>query len=339
MPQIFANLLLLLVTVIWGTTFVLVKGAIESIKPFTFLAVRFFIGGLFLLLWLIARNWWLSNTTQTGTIDSPTIENQFGVCGNSQVCERSPGESVKGSLITGITLFLAYATQTFGLLTVPAGKAAFITGLSVVMVPVASAFLLKTVPDRNTATGVILATIGLGLMSLVFPFRIEIGDLLVFLCAIGFAAHILLVGRYSKGNDPVVFAAIQLIVVAIGSFFAAFLLERPLSVPRETWGAIIYTAIIATAITVLIQSSVQRYTSATHTALIFSAEPVFGALFAWFMLGEVLSSREMAGAVLILAGMVVSEISPLGKQPSNSSTYSSSAVSGKDNNQRNSQKY
>ncbi len=326
MPQIFANLLLLLVTIIWGTTFVLVKEAISSIKPFTFLAVRFFIGGLFLLLWLVARNYWFPKAAKTGTANGSAFEKQACASGNSHVGKRLPKDTLKDSLITGITLFLAYATQTFGLLTVPAGKAAFITGMSVVMVPVASAFLLKSIPDRGTTVGVVLATIGLGLMSLVFPLKIEIGDLLIFLCAIGFAAHILLVGRYSKGNDPVVFTAIQLIVVSIGSFGAALLWERPLSVPGQTWGAIIYTAILATAITVLIQSAVQRYTSATHTALIFSAEPVFGALFAWIMLGEVLSPREMAGAVLILAGMLISEI-PVSKQPKQPSN-TGSAIAG-----------
>ncbi len=321
MPQMVADLLLLLVTVIWGTTFVLVKGAISSVKPFTFLAVRFFIGGLFLLLWLVARRVWPSRRARgkdgfgaQGHAHGNEADNSVAACVYSGTGVRSG--PLRGSVITGITLLLAYATQTFGLLTVAAGKAAFITGLSVVMVPVASALLLKMVPDQSTTVGVILAIIGLGLMSLSLPFRVELGDMLVFLCAIGFAAHILLVGVHSKDNDPVVFAAIQLMVVAAGSFVAALFLERPLIIPRQTWGAIVYTAILATSITVLIQSAVQKYTSATHAALIFSAEPVFGAVFAWIMLGEVLSARETVGAVLILAGMLVSEVSPRKEQPS-----------------------
>ncbi|HHY16907.1 MAG TPA: DMT family transporter [Firmicutes bacterium] len=317
MPQILADGLLLLVTVIWGTTFVLVKEAISSVKPFTFLAVRFFIGGLSLVLWLVVRRVLPSLRAQArvSRAQAQAPDNGAGeacpcLSGDVQAGDNTRKRFLMGSAVTGVTLLLAYATQTFGLLTVAAGKAAFITGLSVVMVPIASAFLLKTVPDRSTVAGVILATIGLGLMSLTFPFRIEPGDLLVFLCAMGFAAHILLVGIYARDNDPLVFAAIQLMVVAVGSFGAALLLEQPLSVPKESWGAIVYTATIATALTVLIQSAVQKYTSSTHTALIFSAEPVFGAFFAWIMLGEVLSSREMLGAVFILAGMLVSEIDP-----------------------------
>ncbi len=156
-----------------------------------------------------------------------------------------------------------------------------------------------------------LATVGLGFMSLEFPFRVAAGDLLVFLCALGFAAHILLVDSYSKGNDPVLFAAVQLLVVSGGSFAAALFLERPLYVPPGAWGTIVFMALLATSFTFLTQSAVQRYTSATHTALIFSAEPVFGAVFAWFLAGEVLSLREIVGAGLILAGMLVSELGPV----------------------------
>ncbi len=317
MPQVLADALLLLVTVIWGTTFVLVKGAISSVRPFTFLAVRFSIGAISLLLWLFARKIRVFGIAQANAVmgGMKPVKNHGDtlISFDSTVLSNSPGWFIKGAIITGMTLLFAYAAQTFGLLTVAAGKAAFITGLSVVIVPVASAFLLKTVPNWNTAGGVILAATGLCLMSLTLPFHVEYGDSLVFLCAIFFAAHILLVGLYSRSSDPVVFSAIQLIVVAAGSFVAALLIERPFSVPRESWGAIIYTATVATAVTVLIQSAVQKYTSATHTALIFSAEPVFGAIFAWIVVGEVLNRREMAGAVLILAGVLVSEVVPAGR--------------------------
>ncbi|HHT84672.1 MAG: DMT family transporter [Bacillota bacterium] len=346
MPQVVADLLLLLITIIWGTTFVLVKDAIASIKPFTFLAVRFFVGSVILLLWLGLRRVLLSRratgeagsdrecrlkagetrhgsngagaaggvaglpagTCAVGSLGAAAASGgaDAGARGDSRVRR----ELIRASVITGITLFFAYSTQTVGLLTVAAGKAAFITGLSVVLVPVGSALLLRVVPEWSTTMGVILATIGLGVMSLTLPFRVETGDVLIFLCAIGFAAHILLVGIHSKNNDPAVFAAIQLMIVAAGSLVCALLLERPLVIPGQTWGAITFTGIMATAVTVLIQSTVQKYTTASHAALIYSAEPVFAALFGWIALGEMLSPRETVGAVLILAGMLVSEITP-----------------------------
>ncbi len=294
MPGIVADLLLLMVTLIWGTTFVLVKGAVSSIRPFTFLALRFFIGATVLCLCLAARKFLVKGKLRKESKMNPT--------------------SLSGSIITGTLLLLAYAFQTLGLLTVSAGKAAFITGLSVVIVPVASAALLKVAPGTSTWVGVSFALFGLGLMSLTLPLTIESGDVLVFLCALGFAAHILLVGLHSKNKDPVSFTAIQLVVVGAGSLGAALVFERPLVIPRQTWPAIVYTAIAATAFTVLLQSTVQKHTSATHTALIFSTEPVFAAVFAWITLGEILSPQEATGAVLILAGMVVSEIGPRTKK-------------------------
>jgi len=305
MSQIVADSLLLLVTVIWGTTFVVVKEAISAIKPFTFIAVRFFIGGIFLLVIVLLRACAAGKNSRN--TEGPASRNAADCNAPSKAGQSSPS-FMKGSVVTGIVLFLAYATQTVGLITVPAGKAAFITGLSVVMVPVASSVLLRAALPKNTVLGVALATIGLGIMSLTFPLTIQAGDLLVFLCAIGFAAHILLIEKHSKNNDPVVFAAIQLLIVSGGAFLAAIMFEWPLTIPRDSWASITYTAIIATSLTILIQSGVQKYTSATHAALILSAEPVFGALFAWLKAGEVLASREICGGILILAGMIISEI-------------------------------
>ncbi|HHT84671.1 MAG: DMT family transporter [Bacillota bacterium] len=308
MPQVVADLLLLLATAIWGSTFPMVKETISSVRPFTFLAARFLTASSALLLYLMVRRLRCLRTsrqrqgkdTRTATGEHPGLRPGF----------------LGGCVITGMVLLFAYCTQTFGMLTIPAGKAAFIVGMSVVIVPVVSAILLKTTPDTSTSTGVLLAAAGLGFMSLTLPFRIDTGDLLVFLSAVGYAAHILLVGVYSKDNDPVVFATIQVMVVGIGSLVAAMLFERPLVIPRQTWSAILYCGILASAVTMLIQATAQRYTSATLAALMFSGEPVFGSFFSWLILGETLTPRESVGAVLILAGILISKISSLKQQPS-----------------------
>ena len=122
MPQILADALLLFVTVIWGTTFVLVKGAISSVRPFTFLAVRFAIGGISLLLWLFVRKIRVSGKAQANAVigGMEPVKNHGDtiISADSTVLAKSSGWFVKGAIITGITLLLAYATQTFGLLTV-----------------------------------------------------------------------------------------------------------------------------------------------------------------------------------------------------------------------------
>jgi len=216
-----------------------------------------------------------------------------------------------GSIWTGLALFFSYAAQTLGLLTVSAGKAAFITGLYVVIVPVVSRVISGRAPDRPALIGVAAATVGLGLMSLQFPFMFAFGDILVLLCAVGFAAHILLIGHYSSQGDPVLYTAVQLLVVAIASLIAASVWEGPLQVAPQSWYALIFTGVFATAFAFLAQSAVQRYTSPTRTALVFSAEPVFGAVFAYFLAQEIPTGREIAGAALILMGMIVAELGGL----------------------------
>lgn len=322
MSQLTADLLLLLVTLVWGTTFVIVKQAISAMGPLTFVAVRFFIAGAILIAWHVFR----AGRPPVAVRRGAGPASGSGLQAREVCADRLPGttepvppaktlnawynasrEFYAGAVLTGLALFFAYATQTLGLVTVASGKAAFITGLYVVMVPIASRAILRAAPDRNSVIGVILATSGLGLMSLKLPLQVAAGDFLVFLCAIGFAAHILLVSRYSEHGDPVLFAGVQLLVVSAGSFICAIIFERPLLVPPGAWGPVLFTALAATSFAFLTQSAVQRYTSATHTALIFSAEPVFGALFAWLMTGEILVAREIAGAVFILTGMLVSE--------------------------------
>lgn len=322
MSQLTADLLLLLVTLAWGSTFVIVKDAISQMGPLTFLAVRFFIAGMVLLIWhlvqgMVVRRRGRLASDGVGAAASSGIGSRTGgspglaasPAGGEGTAGRASREFIVGSLLTGLALFFSYVTQTLGLMTVTAGKAAFITGLYIVFVPVASRALLRTVPDRASVVGVALATIGLGLMSLKLPIEIASGDFLVFLCAIGFTAQILLVDRYATSGPTLLFTAIQLLVTSLGSAIGALLVERPLAVPAGAWGAILFTAIAATSLAFLIQMTVQRYTTATHTALVFSAEPVFGALFAWIMAHEMLSGREIAGGVCILAGMLVAESS------------------------------
>ncbi len=291
----------------------MVKGAISEMGPLTFIAVRFLIAGLVLLAWyLAAKARQKARERAASTIAAAPGSREAAHGGSTE--EPPSREFLIGALITGLVLFFSYATQTLGLVTVAAGKAAFITGTYIVIVPVASRIFMRTSPDRASIIGVALATVGLGLMSLRLPLEIAPGDFLVFLCAVGFSAHILLLEHYSGRGPTVLLAAIQLLVVAVGASVYAAIAERPVRVPAGAWGAILFTAIAATSFAFLAQTAVQRYTSATHTVLIFATEPVFGALFAWLMAGEVLSSREIAGGICILGGMLVSELPTLLRQ-------------------------
>lgn len=293
-----ADLLLLTVTLIWGSTFVIVKGAIAETPPFTFLFVRFSVASGFLFAWLVVSR--RSRLRQVGR--SSLIQDEEAI---------RQARTTARALVTGLVLFFAYATQTIGLLTVDAGKAAFITGFSVVLVPAVTPLVFGHRQDVWVWVGVLLATLGLFFMSFQLPFAVEWGDLWVMACALGFAAHILLVAVFSPSVDPLEFTAIQLAVVSVGSLAGALLLERPVRVHLRTVPAIVFTGIFATSVAFLVQAWAQRYTSPTHTAVIFSAEPVFGAVFAWLLAGETLTLRETVGAACILGGILMTEVLPV----------------------------
>jgi len=299
--SLLADTLLLFITFIWGTTFVLVQQAIDILPPFTFLAIRFFIAW-FLMLPFLARS--------ASRLDK-TLKNT----------EHSLSPSTLGihpflaALIIGINLFLGYALQTFGLLYTTASKAGFITGLSVVLVPAISFFLLGTRLKKSTMVGVILALIGLYALTLGEAFILNTGDVLVFLGAIAFALQIVTTSKYAPFFNPVLLATQQIGVVAGLSLIFALIFEpidQAVRITFENWqivgGALFVTAVLATALAYWAQTTVQKYTSPVHVALIFSMEPVFAALTAWLVHHERMTPMMWLGSSLILLGMLLSEL-------------------------------
>ncbi|NDJ79148.1 MAG: DMT family transporter [Chloroflexi bacterium] len=273
-----ANLTLGVIALIWGSTFVLVKNALDDVDPFTFVAWRFIAASIVLLL--IFHRRMVGITRQ---------------------------ELLAGALI-GVWLVQGYVYQTIGLQTTTTAKAGFITGLSVVIVPVLSTVLLRHPPTRGAVLGVVAATTGLGMLTLDKDLTVETGDLWVLACAFAFALHIITVGRFSPHHDPVRLSIVQIGTVAVLATGSAFVFETPtLDLPSATWGAIMFTGVVATALVFSLQVYVQRSTTSTQTALIFALEPVFAAFFGWWWASERLGAREIVGCGLILCGMIVSE--------------------------------
>lgn len=280
LTRVQADLLLVLVTAVWGWTFPAVKNATAQFPTFPFLALRFTLGFLALLPFA-----WRS-------------------------LARLPRRGWLVGLGVGSFLFLGYAFQTFGLATTTSSKAGFITGLSVVIVPVVAALLNRRRPDGWVAGGVLAATLGLALMSLQGSWLPGQGDLLVLLCAFSFAAQILAIGRWAGGYEAIAIATLQIGVAAALSFVASAVSQPmpPLSTATgSVWIAIAVTGLLATAAAFLIQTAVQRFTTETHTALIFSLEPVFAAMFGYLLEGDLLTARAWLGAALILGGTLLSE--------------------------------
>jgi drug/metabolite transporter (DMT)-like permease len=267
----------MVVTAIWGCTFVVVKGALADASPLPFLAVRFVLAGL-LLLAILGR----------GQVDRATI--------------------VSGSIL-GFFLFAGYLFQTWGLTYTTPSKSAFLTGFSVILVPV----IMMLSGSRMGPATLVGGALGLcGIYLLVAPSgmaAVNRGDLLTLAGALSFAVHIVLVGHYTKKFSFLHLVPVQVLVVGLLSLLAIpFVPDQTLHLTGRLVGAILVTAVLATGVAFSVQNWAQQYTPAAHTALIFALEPVFAALCSRLVMGEHLGGRVLLGSGLILAGMVISEV-------------------------------
>lgn len=286
---ILADLSLLFVTLIWGTTFVLVQNAIGFLEPFSFNGIRFLIAAILLILCLM-----IFEKRQLKQLNLKFI--------------------LSGVFI-GFWLFLGYVTQTIGLLYTTSSKAGFITGLNVVFVPLFSLFLLKQYPSKNALFGVLVATVGLFLLTMTDVTGLNSGDGFVFICAISFALQIIFTGKFSSKYPTLLLTVIQISTVAVLSIISSFIFEDwrksfnvEILLSKDVLIALIITSVFATALAFFIQTNFQKYTTTTRVALIFAMEPVFAAITGYFWANERLSYSALIGCFLILAGMVFAEL-------------------------------
>lgn len=272
-----AEILLVATTFIWGSSFVIVKGALADAAPFAFLSVRFILAGLVMFAFM-ARG-------------------------------RLPRATLVPSLVLGTVLFTGYAFQTWGLTLTTPSKSSFITGFSVIMVPLIGLLHGQSLRAANFAG----AGLGfLGLYFLVVPTgmgNVNRGDLLTLIGAAAFSFHIVLVGIYTRRHSFLHLAPGQIMVVAVLATLAIpFAPSTVIHWTSRLIFAIVATALFATAFAFSTQVWAQQYTPPAHTALIFALEPVFAALASRLILNEHLGGKALWGAGFVLAGMVISEI-------------------------------
>lgn len=275
-----AELSMLFVAFIWGTTFVIVKNALADIDPFLFLGLRFLIAFSFLVIIYY-----------------------------KQLLKTSWSTIFYGSII-GFFLFIGYIFQTIGLIYTTSSNAGFITGLSVVLVPVIYALLQRTIPNIKTIISVVLATSGLFLLSFTSNnLNLNYGDSLVLVCAFGFALHIICVDRYSHKHNPVAITCVQILFVGLLCMGIGLATEPwPTNFSFNVIQAILVTSILATSIAFLLQNSMQKYSTPTRFAIVLATEPVFAAAAGYFWANEMFSERALIGAGLILVAMLVAII-------------------------------
>ncbi|MFN0171399.1 MAG: DMT family transporter [Bryobacteraceae bacterium] len=279
-----ASLALFIATFFWGATFVVVKEALNHSSALLFIAVRFTIATLIVATLMRQR---LKPDSRWA-------------------------DSARCGVLAGACLFLGYAFQTIGLRYTTPTKSAFVTSLLVVMVPLLGAILYRSVPVAAEWVGVLLSVTGLGLLTLRGEdLRPAAGDVITFGCTIAYAGHILVVGRFAGRTRFEQVAVIQLGVCAALAWLAFPVVEEPFFRSSPIlWFAILVTAVFTTAFGFTVQAWAQQHTTPTRTALIFVCEPLFAWLTSYLMTGEVLDPRGVAGAALILAGILLVEMKP-----------------------------
>jgi drug/metabolite transporter (DMT)-like permease len=272
-----ALLSLVIVTAIWGLSFTVVQNIISQIPVMDFLALRFTVAAIVMFA---LKPTCLKNMSRRG---------------------------IWRGIILGVMLGMAYITQTYGLCYASAAVSGFITGMYVVLTPVMLWLILKQKASRNTWIGVVLATAGLGLLSL-HGWSIGLGELLTLICAIFLALHIVGLGEWSAYHDLYGLTFLQLAAVAIMSIFTA--IPNGIILPPDalTWGLICMLAVLATAVAFFVQTWAQSLVSPTRAAIVMIMEPVFAGLFAVVIGNDRLTIQVIIGAACVLAAMYIVQI-------------------------------
>ena len=294
MKKYTGEIALLFNTLIWGGTFALIKNAFNDISPLLFLGLRFGIAALIFLPFVYSS---LKKTNKKTLI--------------------------AGSVL-GLFYFAGFTAQSLGLNLTTATKSGFITGTFVVFIPILQLIIEKRKPKWFNILSVLLVLIGLILLSskgenaLDFIKQLgsdfNLGDVLTLLCALLFAFQVVYVDVFTKKYDYLPMVFVQLLITGVGGFILSYIFSiSSLETFKFTFNttvvtAILYTAIFASIIATVIQLKFQKFVSPTKAGIIFSIEPIFAAVFAYFLLSEKISNFGLVGCVLIFIGLIVSEL-------------------------------
>ena len=301
-----ADLSLLLVAAIWGTTFSLLRESLRVIHPVELMAIRFTLAALILAAVFPGR------------------------------LKPVRGRWLGDGLWLGVWLTGGYLTQVIGLATIPAARSAFLTSTYIVFTPFLAIPIARLFPGPGEIVGLLLAFGGITLFSVDAGFSLRPGDLWTLGCATCFGVQIVITNVLAKRSDPIALSVVQMAVGGLAGWTLVALRGGfGTSWDRIPWGVLIYLAVVATALVIAIQTWALARTTPAKASLLFSTEPVFAALFAVLFFGERMSAREIAGGGLILSGVVLGELwrrplhgfwgGPPGSERANSTNAGSSA--------------
>lgn len=294
------TMMLLVASFFWGTTFVAQSLGAEYVGAGTYLALRTYIGIIFLLPFVLYR-------------DKKDIKNSG--LGPQELQDKRSREKqafIKGGMLAGLFIFLASFAQQYGIAYTSVAKAGFLTTLYVVFVPIISLLFGRRF-DNKLWISITLSVMGMYLLCMKGSFYLEIGDALMILSALGFSIQILAVSRYSKRIDPVKLTLAQFIIEALLATIVMLVIERPdLSSIYNALPAILYAGIFSSGIAYTLQSLGQKNLNPAIASIAMCLESVFGTLSGWIVLGQKLSLREAAGCILMFVAIVLTQF--LGNQ-------------------------
>ena len=282
--------MLVLTAFIWGTAFVAQSVGMDYLGPFTFNGVRSLIGGIALLpCILLLKRWSREEPEETH-------------------CKENRKDLILGGTVCGLLLFGASSLQQIGIQYTTAGKAGFITAFYIVIVPVLGIFLKKRIGWKVWAA-VVIALVGLYFLCITESFTIGKGDALIFLCALVFSLHILVIDYFAPRADGVVMSCIQFFVCGIVSLPFMFLTETPTIEGILAGGVpLLYAGVLSCGVAYTLQIIGQKNVNPAVASLILSLESCFSVLAGWLILGENLSVRETAGCILMFAAIILAQL-------------------------------
>ena len=276
---------LILVTVIWGGGFVASDMALESMKPFQIMMVRFLLASVLM-----------------GVISWGQRK------GEEKLKDRSG--AIKAGVLMGVTLFMGFAFQIIGLQYTTPSKNAFLTALNVVIVPFIAFVILKKKIGAKGIIGAVMSVLGVGLLSLNGNFTVSLGDGLTLFCAVGFAFQIFFTSEFVKKYPASVLNTVQMFTAFVLSAISLMIFgENDFQVTTQGWLSVLYLGVVSTTICYLLQTACQKYIDETKAAIILSMESVFGTIFSILILHEVVTVRMVIGCAVILAAVIISNMS------------------------------
>ncbi len=291
-----SSLLLFMAACIWGVAFVAQSVGMEYMGPLTFNGVRFLIGGTVLLPLIFVRRKYGENENAKNA-DAGKENDRKNI-------------ALKGGICCGLAICFASVFQQFGIQYTTVGKAGFITTLYIVLVPFFGLFLHKKIPGKVWFAAAAAAA-GLYLLCMKEGFSVGKGDMLVFVCAVLFSVHILVIDYFSPKADGVVLSCIQFYTAGILCGVGALLTEQPsFSQLAEGIVPILYAGIMSCGVAYTLQVIGQKQLDPAVASLILSTESVVSVLAGWLLLGQSLTARELGGCALVFAAVILVQVSP-----------------------------